>query len=159
MHMSNPRIRIRIISLAVCALAAIAIRLSYAGASAPLVDQVRNAETAFAKTMADRDFTAFADYVAAEAIFFGGKGPLIGKAAVLEGWKSLYEGPDAPFSWKPEVVQVLASGTLAHSSGPVLDAAGKRIGTFNSVWQREMDGKWRVVFDKGCDVCNCAPAS
>src|SRR4029079_2451929 len=54
--------------------------------------QVRAAETAFAKTMADRDPAAFAGYVADEAVFFG-RGALRGKAAVVEGWKPLYEGP------------------------------------------------------------------
>jgi hypothetical protein len=48
------------------------------------------------------------------------------------------------------------SGTLAHSSGPVINRRGERVGTFNSVWRRESDGSWKVVFDKGCDVCNCA---
>jgi ketosteroid isomerase-like protein len=50
---------------------------------------------------------------------------------------------------------VIASGALAHSSGPVHDAAGRQIGTFNSIWRREPDGTWLVVFDKGCPVCNC----
>lgn len=31
--------------------------------------------------------------------------------------------------------------------------------TFNSIWRREAQGRWRVVFDKGCDVCNCGPGS
>jgi ketosteroid isomerase-like protein len=30
------------------------------------------------------------------------------------------------------------------------------MGTFNSVWRRESDGSWKVVFDKGCDACDCA---
>ncbi len=66
-------------------------------------------------------------------------------------------GQTAPFSWQPEVVEVLASGTLALSSGPVWDPTAKRIGTFNSVWRREPGGQWRVVFDKGCPVCECTP--
>jgi ketosteroid isomerase-like protein len=146
-------------AVALCASVLLAIRTSVAHTPEALADQVRAAETAFAKTMADRDFAAFGNYVSDEAIFFGGEGPLRGKAAVLESWKRLYEGPKAPFSWSPEVVQVLDSGTLAHSSGPVLDPDGKRVGTFNSIWRLEKDGKWRVVFDKGCDVCNCTPAS
>jgi ketosteroid isomerase-like protein len=56
----------------------------------------------------------------------------------------------APFSWRPETVEVLESGTLALSSGPVFDAAGQPIGAFNSIWRLEADGRWRVVFDKGC---------
>ena len=47
-------------------------------------------------------------------------------------------------------VEVLDSGTLALSTGPVLDPDGRRVGTFSSVWRREADGAWLVVFDKGC---------
>jgi ketosteroid isomerase-like protein len=142
-----------------CAVAAVATRTALANSPAALADEVRASENAFAKTMADRDFAAFGTFVADEAIFFGGKGARRGKAAVLEGWKPLYEGAKAPFSWSSETVEVLASGTLAHSSGPVLDVDGKRVGTFNSIWRREKDGKWRVIFDKGCDACSCQPAS
>jgi ketosteroid isomerase-like protein len=130
-------------------------RAAGAASNAELQAQVRAAETAFAKTMADRDPAAFSTFVGDEAVFFG-RGVLRGKAAVIEGWKPLYEGPKAPFSWAPEDVEVLDSGTLALSSGPVLDSQGKRTGTFNSVWRLEADGKWRVVFDKGCPRCDCA---
>ena len=34
-------------------------------------------------------------------------------------------------------------------------ANGRRIGSFNSIWRREPDGTWLVVFDKGCPACNC----
>ena len=121
-----------------------------------LAEQVRESERAFAKTMADRKFGAFADYVAKESIFFGGKGPLRGRDAVVGAWARFFEGPAAPFSWEPETVEVLESGTLALSSGPVHDPDGKLIATFNSIWRLETDGKWRVIFDKGCPVCEPA---
>ena len=119
-----------------------------------LVAEVRDAERAFAKTMADRDHRAFAAHVAEEAIFFNRKGPLRGREAVLAAWRPLYEGKDAPFSWEPETVEVLPSGTLALTSGPVLDPAGALVGTFTSIWRLESDGRWRVIFDKGCDACS-----
>lgn len=122
---------------------------------AALADQVRDAERAFAKTMADRDHAAFGRYVSEEAVFFGGKGVLRGRAQVMEGWKKLYEGEQAPFSWEPEQVEVLDSGNLALSTGPVRDPEGKSIGTFSSIWRREADGTWRVIFDKGCPPCSC----
>jgi hypothetical protein len=68
----------------------------------------------------------------------------------------LFDGSTAPFSWKPGQVEVLDSGTLALSSGPVLDPSARQTGTFNSIWRREASGEWKVVFDKGCPVCNCA---
>ena len=63
-----------------------------------------------------------------------------------------HDEAEAPFSWEPEVVEVLPSGTLAHSSGPVKDPQGTVVATFNSVWRLEADGRWRVVFDKGCSA-------
>jgi ketosteroid isomerase-like protein len=111
--------------------------------------QVMAAEGEFVATMAARDFAKFGTYVADEAIFFGGSGATRGKAAVLAAWKPFFDAPTPPFSWKPETVEVLQSGTLALSSGPVLNPAGERVGTFNSIWRKEPDGRWKVVFDKG----------
>jgi ketosteroid isomerase-like protein len=122
---------------------------------ATLANQVREAERAFAKTMADRDHNAFASFLADEAVFFSETGVLRGKAAVASGWKRLYDGPGAPFSWDPDRVEVLDSGALALSSGPVRDPQGKRVGTFNSVWRRDSGGAWKIVFDKGCPPCEC----
>jgi ketosteroid isomerase-like protein len=119
------------------------------------VDQVRAAETAFAKSMADRDHAAFTALLADDTVFWGGKGAIRGKAAVAADWKRFFDGPAAPFSWAPAEVEVLTSGDLGFSSGPVLDPKGTRIGTFNSVWKRQPDGTWRIVFDKGCPPCEC----
>ena len=54
-------------------------------------------------------------------------------------------------------MEALESGSLALSSEPVLDPMGKRIGTFQSVWRLEADGRWRIIFDKGCPACDQAP--
>ncbi len=128
-----------------------------AGADSPDLDslrqQVEDTERAFAQTMADRDFDAFVTFLADEAVFFDGDAPLRGKADVAARWKAFFEGPEAPFSWSPETVVVLDSGTLAHSSGPVLGAGGAHVANFNSVWRREPSGEWKVVFDKGSPVC------
>lgn len=122
---------------------------------AALTRQVFVAESSFAAAMAVRDSAAFARFIAPDAIFFGEKAVLRGKPAVVEGWSRFFAGPDAPFSWRPEKVEVLDSGGLALSTGPVHDPGGHQIGTFSSIWRRESDGSWRVVFDKGCPVCNC----
>ncbi len=119
-----------------------------------LTQQVRDAERAFARSMATRNFDAFGALVSDEAIFFG-KDVQRGKAAVLAGWSGFFDGPAAPFSWDPDTVEVLQSGTLGLTSGPVKDSAGKQIGVFNSIWRRE-GNTWKVIFDKGCPPCNCA---
>lgn len=118
---------------------------------------MRAAESGFAKTMATRDHDSFASYISDEAVFLSGDVALRGKAAVVAGWARFFNGPKAPFSWEPELVEVLDSGTLAFSTGPVHDPQRRRIGTFNSIWRRGADGRWRVVFDKGCPPCDCEP--
>jgi ketosteroid isomerase-like protein len=111
--------------------------------------QVADAERAFAKTMADRNFAAFTSFLSEEAIFYAGEKPIRGKQAVAADWKRFYEKPEPPFSWEPESVEVLDSGTLALSSGPVRSPDGKVFARFNSIWRLEAPGVWRVVFDKG----------
>jgi ketosteroid isomerase-like protein len=118
---------------------------------------LRATEEAFARTMADRDHQAFSSFLAEETVFFGRAGEIRGSEAVAAAWKPFYNGPEAPFSWQPESAAVLASGTLGLTSGPVLAPDGTRIGTFNSVWRREPDGTWKVVFDRGCPACECPP--
>ncbi len=123
---------------------------------ADLEQQVATRERAFAQTMAERNFAAFPDFVSAEAIFFTGPTPLRGREQVTAGWKRFYDRPVAPFSWLPDKVEVLDSGTLAISSGPVRDLGGKLIATFTSIWRLEVPGVWRVIFDKGNAECDCA---
>lgn len=118
-----------------------------------LRQQVLAAESAFAATMAARDFAAFAGFLAEETVFFTGETPLRGRDAVLAHWRRYFDGAEAPFSWRPETVEVLDSGTLALSSGPVYSADGRLIARFQSTWRREAPGTWRIVFDKGSDAC------
>ena len=89
-----------------------AVAPSVAGDSNP----VRDAEIAFAATMAKRDFKAFAEFVAEDAVFIDGK--------------------------------------LGYSTGPVL-VKDKLVARFASTWRLDPDGRWRVVFDNGSEVCEC----
>jgi ketosteroid isomerase-like protein len=144
--------------LILCAALALTGGVASAETNAELKEQVRQTEIAFAKTMADRDAAAFASFLDAETIFMSGGRATRGAQQVAERWKAFFEGAQAPFSWAPEFVEVLDSGRLAMSSGPVRDASGKRTGTFNSVWRREAGGKWKIVLDNGCPACNCEAA-
>jgi ketosteroid isomerase-like protein len=114
--------------------------------------EVRNTELAFARSMADRDLSAFARHLSADAVFFNGSQVLRGAPAVSAAWKPRFLGAKPPFSWKPDHVEVLASGGLALSTGPVI-SDGKIVGRFNSIWRLEAPHTWRIVFDKGEAIC------
>lgn len=142
-------------------LATLSAVLALAGCATPppdptaLAEQVRASETAFAATLAVRDFTAFAGWVADDAVFINGGKPLRGKAAVLAHWARFFQKPAAPFSWKPEIIEVLASGGLAYSEGPVSLPDGRVVARYFSTWRRDADG-WRIVLDNGVDHCDCS---
>jgi ketosteroid isomerase-like protein len=148
--MKRPRIPILVL---------VALLASACAPSAPdnaeLERQVLETEGAFARTMAERDHARFTTFLADETIFFSGDEPIRGKEAVASDWKPFFDAPAAPFSWAPERVEVLDSGTLALSSGPVFNPAGDRIATFTSIWRLEAPGTWRIVFDKGAAACAC----
>ena len=143
---SKPFWRILLV-IGVAGVAGCAARLLPTGDAARA--QVEATERAFAKTMVDRDFDAFRNFLSEEAIFFSGPEVLRGKATVAARWARLYKDPAAPFSWEPDHVEVLDSGTLALSTGPVRDPQGQLIGRFASIWRQEEPGVWRIVFDRG----------
>lgn len=111
--------------------------------------QVTATELAFARTMAERDFAAFQDFLSSETVFFTGPEPLRGRAQVAQWWQRYFTDKAAPFSWAPDRVEVLDSGTLALSTGPVFDPEGKPVARFVSIWRQEAPGRWRIVFDRG----------
>jgi ketosteroid isomerase-like protein len=127
-----------------------------AGPGATATQQVLATERAFANSMADRDFGAFTALLATEAIFFNGNTVMHGAAEVAAAWQPYFKGPTAPFAWQPDHVEVLPSGTLALSTGPVY-VSGQVVGRFNSIWRLEPAGGWHIVFDKGEAVCAASP--
>jgi ketosteroid isomerase-like protein len=164
MHRHRTRFAIAGLALSTAVAAAVSAAPAAAPHAAPALaaqslgaqaTEVRATEAAFAQTMAARDFAAFSAFVAPDAVFVG-ESTLRGAEAVLAGWKPLFEGPKAAFSWEPGTVEVLGSGGLAMSYGPVFNATGERISTFYSIWRREPDSHWRIVFDHGCQACRCA---
>ena len=124
---------------------------AFAQGGTPRIGQaeVFAAERAFAKSMADRDFAAFGRLIAPDTVFFGNAKVHRGRDAVLAAWKGFFDGPQAPFSWEPDQVEVLESGQLALSTGPVRNPQGQVIARYNSIWMRTADGRWLIVFDKG----------
>lgn len=145
----------RFIALFASLLIALSPAMAAEPTNAELKKQVMDVERAFAKSMKDRDLAAFSAMLADETVFFSGPVPLHGKAAVTKFWEKYYSKPTAPFSWDVDEAEVLASGTLAITGGPVYDADGKLFARFSSIWRLEAPGKWRIVFDRGWDLCDC----
>ncbi len=111
--------------------------------------ELRDAEAAFAAAFASGDMEAFATFLAEGVVFMAGDQPLRGPEAVLERWTPLRgEGPEPPFTWRPERVAVEASGQRGLSTGPVFLPDGTWTSSFVSTWTHTPAG-WRVLLDIG----------
>jgi uncharacterized protein (TIGR02246 family) len=126
-----------------------------------LVEEVRRAEIAFAATVAEKRPDRFEAMLADDAVFLGSRGEVArGRDEVVAAWQGLFAADAPDFRWHPEIVELSGDGTLALSRGPWTargrDAQGQpyeRAGTFTSIWRRQADGTWRVIFDAGCSGC------
>jgi ketosteroid isomerase-like protein len=117
-------------------------------------------EQSFARSVAGHDVNAFATHVAENAAFGASTPqPDRGRDAIVKRWAGLIEGKQVTLRWYPTRV-TMAPGVddVAWSSGPslieVLDPKAKNrylLGAFHSVWRREADGVWRVLFDDGVE--------
>lgn len=125
-----------------------------AGGKADARCEVWKRELGFARAVADHDTRAFADHVDANAVFgVGGPHRTRGREAIVAEWKGIVDGSALELRWYPDQVSLASDGRTAHSSGPALYRDPKdgsvRQGRFGSVWQRDAEGVWRVVFDGG----------
>lgn len=115
--------------------------------------QVWQRELGFARSVADHDPVAFAGFLAANAAFGVSREPILGREAVVKAWQGIIDGSALKLEWYPAVVTIGGDGRTAYSSGPALYQDPKtgayRHGRYGSVWQREQDGEWRLVFDDG----------
>lgn len=123
---------------------------------------IMRADADFARTVADKDRARFLTFVA-EATTFNGGAPdeLHGRDAVMKQWATFFE-PDGPsLSWTPIKGEVLATGDIGWTTGQsVFRQKGpdgkttERHGRYLTVWRKQADGRWQVVFDTGSNMPN-----
>jgi ketosteroid isomerase-like protein len=124
-------------------------------AAADPAAEVRCAEVRFSLSVESRDPVAFRSLIDPDARFTGNE-VLRGPDAIVGAWDPFFEPEGPRITWRPWIVEVLASGDLALTRGPYrLETKApdgrtvERWGTFNSIWRLGSDGRWRVVFDTG----------
>ena len=122
---------------------------------ADLEQEVRCREVGFSKSVEIQDRELFASFVDPDARFVGNKVDR-GSAAIAEAWTVFFSADLPSIKWRPQIIEVLESGDLALSRGPyrIIDKdengeTREAWGTYNSVWRRNADGQWMIVFDAG----------
>ena len=129
--------------------------LTALAATADDVQDVRCHEIAFSQSVENQDADVFAAFLDADARFIGGSVQR-GTDEIIKAW-SVFFGENAPtMKWRPQYTEVLNDGTLALSRGPFHMTAASESGetthywgTFNSVWRKQSDNSWKIIFDAG----------
>ena len=114
-------------------------------------------ELSFAESIERHDAKAFAEHVHPGAVFSAKRPhPTRGRDAIVRQWAGLIDGTAVKLWWYPTAVAIGGEGDVAYSSGPALyesvDPKATQqhsIGGFQSVWHKDADGTWRVLFDDG----------
>jgi ketosteroid isomerase-like protein len=112
------------------------------------VDSLLVAERSFAaRSAACGPDSAFLAFLADDAVLL--------RPYVVNGkhWIRNHRSNNYSLLWSPAFGEVSAAGDLGYTTGPwkILDSAGtlRRVGHFVSLWRKQADGQWKVVFDLG----------
>jgi ketosteroid isomerase-like protein len=113
-------------------------------------------ERAFADSVETHDATAFAAFLQAGAIFNAGTLEADrGREQVAKSWVPLVEGKSIVLRWRPGIVNIGGDPRVAFSRGPYILQTAKdgriaiSVGFYQTVWVRDADNVWRVLFDGG----------
>jgi ketosteroid isomerase-like protein len=118
--------------------------------------EILETEENFAKMAGEEGISrAFMTYAAEDAVLMRNNKLVIGKKSLSVLFEDQASKPkDEKLSWKPDFVDVSASGDLAYTYGQYTysytDSTGTIVeseGVFHTVWKRQADGSWRFVWD------------
>ena len=119
--------------------------------------QIMKADADFAQAVAGKDRARFLSFLAEVTTFNGGSpSELHGRDAVMKEWNDFFT-PDGPtLSWTPARGEVVGAGDLGYTTGQSLFRGkgpdGKTVerrGEYLTVWRKQRDGSWKVIFDTG----------
>lgn len=97
---------------------------------------------------------AFLEYAASDVVVLRNDKLIKGREALKKHYPSLEKDENVQLTWKPDFVDVSASGDLGYTYGKyyysVKDSLGETQvseGIFHTVWKRQEDGSWKFVWD------------
>jgi ketosteroid isomerase-like protein len=114
---------------------------------------IMKADRDFNQAVADRDLTRFLSLVAETATF----SEIHGREAVAKEWAPFFQADGPKLTWTPTKGEVIGAGDLGYTVGTwerrVPGASGGpptvTRGNYLTVWKKQADNTWLVVFDSG----------
>jgi ketosteroid isomerase-like protein len=115
-----------------------------------------DADRAFAAATEKGRLEGFSSFLAEDAATLRPDSPVIrGRKAVAERWASLLNNPAMSIRWQPLDATISSSGDLGYTLGTYEivrsgeNAGVAATGKYVTIWKKQADGAWKVVFDSG----------
>jgi ketosteroid isomerase-like protein len=118
--------------------------------------EIRETEQAFSDLSEKEGIArAFLTYAAEDAVLMRNNQLFEGRVAIAKRFEENQPYlENVTLTWKPDFVEVSASGDLGYTYGSytmtTADSLGNKsqlTGIFHTVWRRQTDGAWRFVWD------------
>jgi uncharacterized protein (TIGR02246 family) len=121
------------------------------------VDAILKADRDFNQAVADGDLKKFLSFIAEGATFNGGTPSEIrGRDAIAKDWAPFFAKDGPRLTWIPTHGEILGAGDLGYTVGTseyrTVAAGGQatiRRGQYLTVWRKQADGGWLIVYDTG----------
>jgi len=118
---------------------------------------IMKADQDFNQSVAEKNREKFLSLIADVTTFNGGTAnELHGRAALMKDWGDFFEKDGPTLTWKPARAQVIGAGDVGVTTGSAVYRAKGPDGTvrerrseYLTVWRKQPDGTWKVVFDTG----------
>lgn len=120
------------------------------------VEHLMKLDSEFCDEFQKRGVEGWLSYFADSAIAFPPKpGIVSGKAEIRRHYERTLSG-GGKLTWKPQGGRIAKSADLGFTYG-LWESSGKdkegnplkRTGKYTSIWQKQSDGKWKIVLDTG----------
>ena len=129
--------------------------LGQASHKANAEDAIRDADAAWLKAYEAKDIDKSVEFLDENASMLAPNTPIAtGKAAISKLIAGELALQDSKIRWHPDKAGVAQSGELGYTSGfydwSFKDKSGKVVsdtGKYLTVWKKQPDGKWKVLFD------------
>lgn len=113
-------------------------------------------ERSFAQSVEAHDAVAFASHLQPGAVFNAGTLEADrGRDVVTKSWAAFLDGKNIVLRWRPGIVSIGSDPRVAFSRGPYIlqtikgNEASFGVGFYQTIWTRDADDTWRVLFDSG----------
>jgi ketosteroid isomerase-like protein len=118
-------------------------------------DALLQADRDFNKATAEKKLEGWMQFMADDVVLLRGK-PVFGKDAAREAIKADWDDPTYSLTWEPKHAELFKSGKMGYTSGRWTyhgknpkGEQGTLEGDYLTVWKKQADGSWKVIYDGG----------